>query len=469
MRRKSPATELVTGWGRTITSGAVRARPRNLAEIEQLLEGGRQDPAGGPAGGIIARGLGRSYNDAAQSTGGLVIDLAALSSISEVDPTSGSVTVGAGATIASVIEAVLPSGWFVPVTPGTRSVTIGGAIAADVHGKNHHLEGSFCSHVSEIVLATPSGTRTVGPASDPGLFWATAGGMGLTGVVVRATLRLLRVETAAIAVTTERFGDLDSVMAVMDATDDRHRYSVAWIDCSDRRRTLGRAVLSRGDHASRARAGDNGANWSSVPPPPRATIPGPLPYGAIGSRTVRAFNAAWFHASPRWPTDRITSLWGFFYPLDALGHWNYLYGPAGMVQYQFAVDRRHPDVVRRAIEMVFDAGAPCPLAVLKRFGPGNEGLLSFPVEGWTLAMDFPVGNEGLPALLDRLDVLIAESGGRVYLAKDARLRPELLPVMYPRSAAFGAACHDVDPLGVMRSDLSRRLQLDRLAQVRTRA
>lgn len=464
MRRKSPTSELVTGWGRTITSGAVRARPRNLAEIEQLLAGCLQDPTGG----IIARGLGRSYNDAAQSTGGLIIDLGAFNSIGEVDPESGAVTVGAGATIASVIEAVLPAGWFVPVTPGTRSVTIGGAIAADVHGKNHHLEGSFCSHVSEILLATPSGTRTVGPAVDPELFWATAGGMGLTGIVVRATLRLLPVETAAIAVTTERFGDLDDVMAVMDATDDRHRYSVAWVDCSHRRRTLGRAVLSRGDHASLAQAGHSSANRSSVPPPPRATIPGPLPYGVIRARTVEAFNAAWFRAAPRRPTERIASLWEFFYPLDALGNWNYLYGPAGMVQYQFAVDRRHADVVRRAIEMVLDAGAPCSLAVLKRFGPGNEGFLSFPVEGWTLAMDFAVGPEGLPALLDRLDVLVADSSGRVYLAKDARLRPELLPVMYPRSAAFGAVCHEVDPLGVMCSDLSRRLLLDRLTRTRTR-
>jgi len=465
MRRMSPASELMTGWGRTITSGALRARPRNLAEIEQILADCGQEPDRG----IIARGLGRSYNDAALSTGGLVIDLGAFSSVGEVDPQSGAVTVGAGATIASVIEAVLPTGWFVPVTPGTRSVTIGGAIAADVHGKNHHLEGSFCSHVSEILLATPSGTRTVGPVDDPELFWATAGGMGLTGIVVQATLCLLPVETAAITVTTERFESLDDVMAVMDATDDRHRYSVAWIDCSSRRRALGRAILSRGDHASLAQAGHGSANRSSVPPQPRVTIPRPLPHGAIGGRTVKAFNMAWFRAAPRHPTQGITSLWDFFYPLDALGNWNYLYGPAGIVQYQFAVDRVHAGVVRRAVEMVLDGGAPCSLAVLKRFGPGNDGHLSFPVEGWTLAMDFAVGPEGLPALLDRLDVLVADSGGRVYLAKDARLRPELLPVMYPRSAAFGAVCHEVDPLGLMRSDLSRRLRLDRLTRSHTRA
>lgn len=471
MRRSSPPTEHLTGWGRTGGSAAARVTPRDVAEIEQLLAGLAANDRGHVPwrpDGVIARGSGRSYNDAAQRAGGAVVDLSAFGSIGEVDQSTGQVTVGAGATIASVIEKVLPAGWFVPVTPGTSSVTIGGAIAADVHGKNHHGEGSFCSHVTSMLLVTPSGTHRIGPTDQPELFWATAGGMGLTGMVTEARLRLLPVESAAVAVTTRRYDDLYELMATMDATDGHHRYSVAWVDCASRRHP-GRGVLSQGDHASFERAGPSWSDRPAVAPTPRATLPRPLPCSIVGAQSVKTFNAAWFRRAPRRPSESLTPLWSYFYPLDALGNWNYLYGPSGFVQYQFAVDPRHGDVVGQAIAMVAAADAPCSLAVLKRFGPANPGLLSFPIEGWTLALDFAVGPDSLPGLLDRLDLLVAESGGRVYLAKDARIRPELISVMYPRSAELDLVRRRVDPSGVIGSDLSSRLLLGCPAKVLARA
>ena len=271
--------------------------------------------------------------------------------------------------------------------------------------------------------------------------------MGLTGAVMSATLRLVPVETSWMLVDTERFGDLDGVMAAMEATDADHRYSVAWVDCSGGRGT-GRSVLSRGDHAPRAAPRPAAGPRRS----PRRRLRGcgcrvGHPAGWSTASTVRLFNELWFRRAPRHETGALVSMWPFFYPLDAVADWNLLYGRAGFVQYQFVVGPDHADVVHRAVAMAADAGVTSSLAVLKRFGPGDPGPLSFPMEGWTLALDFPVGPGALPALLDRLDTLVAEAGGRVYLAKDARLSPELFAAMYPRAPELAAVRSRVDPDG----------------------
>ncbi|MGO9456247.1 MAG: FAD-binding protein [Acidimicrobiales bacterium] len=449
---------LLTGWGGTPGSAAVLVRPEGPGPLERVVA---ERDCGAPPGGrgVIPRGLGRSYGDAAQCGGGVVLDMSAFDAVGEIDLESGLVEAGGGTSIDVLLRRVVPQGWFVPVTPGTRQVTVGGAIAADVHGKNHHLDGGFCSHVARLTLATPTGPRVVGPDLDAGLFWATAGGMGLTGAVVSATVRLLPVETSWMVVDTERFGDLDSVMSAMEATDADHRYSVAWVDCSGGRGT-GRSILSRGDHAPRAALGRRQEDAFALPPPPRLRVPRRAPRGLINSSTVQLFNELWFRRTPRRETGALVSMWPFFYPLDAVADWNLLYGRAGFVQYQFAVGLDRADVVRQAVAMAADVGVPSSLAVLKRFGPGDPGPLSFPMEGWTLALDFPVGPGRLPALLDRLDTLVVEAGGRVYLAKDARLSPELFTAMYPRAAELAAVRSRVDPRGVLRSDLSRRLGID---------
>jgi decaprenylphospho-beta-D-ribofuranose 2-oxidase len=412
-----------------------------------------------PAVGLIARGLGRSYGDAAQCGGGTVVDTSLFDAIELVDAESGLLEVGAGVVLGDVMRRMLRHGWFVPVTPGTRQVTVGGAIAADIHGKNHHRDGSFCSHVPHLTLATPTGVHQLGPDRDPALFWATAGGMGLTGVVTRATLQLIPVESSWMLVDTTRFGDLESLMATMAATDDDYRYSVAWVDCTAGRRRTGRAVLTRGDHAPRDALGAR-QRATALPELPRLRVPLAAPRGLLNPLSIRAFNELWFRKAPRREVAAPQPLGSFFHPLDGVGDWNLLYGASGFVQYQFVVGPEEADTVVRAVGRISSSGVPSFLAVLKRFGPGDPGPLSFPMEGWTLALDFPVGPPALRPLLNDLDELVATAGGRVYLAKDARLRPSLLSAMYPKVADLAAQRRRVDPEGRLRSDLSRRLGLD---------
>lgn len=447
--------DLLTGWGRTAPSRSIVAEPRDGEEVRKHLDA----EAGSNGGsGIIARGLGRSYGDAAQCAGGKVLDLRHLSRIAEVDPSSGSVEVEGGASLDALIRFALPRGWFPAVTPGTRQVTVGGALAADVHGKNHHRDGSLFGHVESLTLETPAGRFETGPERDADLFWATAGGMGLTGFITRATLRLLRVESDRMLVDTHRFEDLDGVMAAMEEGDHLYRYSVAWVDCTAVRRP-GRAVLTRGDHARRADLRNGPSRLASGHPEPHVGVPRRLPVHPLTATTIRAFNGAWYRRAPRRREREVQPIGRFFHPLDGVAEWNRLYGPRGFVQYQFVVGPGDGDVVRRAVTLVSSRRLPSFLAVLKRFGPGDPGPLSFPMAGWTLALDLPVGPELLPETLDKLDEMVAGAGGRVYLAKDARLRPDLFATMYPRAHELAEVRRRVDPGGVLRSDLSRRLSI----------
>lgn len=457
LRPAAPEERLLSGWGRTRPVRAVVVAPADPTAVAALL---RDAGSGGrPPRPLVARGLGRSYGDAAQCAGGTVVDVTGLSTVGPVGP-DGAVTVGAGTRLGDLTARVLPLGWFLPVTPGTEDVTVGGAIAADVHGKNHHREGSFCRHVRSLTLATPTGVVRVGPDDDPALFWATAGGMGLTGVVLEATVELVPVASSWMVVDTLRFDGLDDLMAEMVATDAAHRYSVAWVDCMVGGGRLGRGVLTRGDHApADAVPARHRGDPLGVPRRPRLQVPLPPPRGLVHRHSVGLFNEAWFRRAPRRTMAALHRLHGFFYPLDGLRGWNLLYGPLGFVQYQFVVGDDRTETVRHVMGRIAGAGLPAMLAVLKRFGPGDPGPLSFPSKGWTLALDFPVGSPDLPRLLDALDELVAGAGGRVYLAKDARLRPELLPAMYPRLGELQAVRRRVDPGGVLGSDLSRRLGL----------
>ncbi|MDA8310637.1 MAG: FAD-binding oxidoreductase [Actinomycetota bacterium] len=446
---------LLCGWGRAGATRALLVSPRDGGEIASLFS--RSDFSRSGRGGMIARGLGRSYGDAAQCAGGTVVDTTAhLTGIGEVGP-SGEVEVGAGTSLDELVRQTLHKGWFLPVTPGTRHVTVGGAFAADVHGKNHHVEGSFARHTTAITLSTPEGEHRVSAADDPELFWATAGGMGLTGIVTSASIRMLPVETDRMLVDTDRFSGLDAVMAAMEEGDERHRYSVAWVDCS----RSGRAVLTRGDHA---RLDDlpPGARrpFREHPVRPLLRAPGHVPNGLINRVSIAALNEVWYRRAPAHREAELQSLWHFFYPLDAVADWNRLYGASGFLQYQFAVPLKRGDVVALAIRELSRQRVPSSLAVLKRFGPASPGPLSFPMPGWTLALDVPIGAEEVAQCLDRLDDAVGGAGGRVYLAKDSRLRPDLVPIMYPRLAELHEVRRRVDPGGVLRSDLSRRLGLD---------
>ncbi|MEU6950008.1 FAD-binding oxidoreductase [Streptomyces sp. NPDC046316] len=447
--------EPLTGWGRTAPTLASVHRPRTYEEASEAVR------ACG-ARGSIARGLGRAYGDAAQNAGGSVLDMTGLDRIRSVDAVAGVVVCDAGVSLHRLMEVLLPLGWFVPVTPGTRYVTVGGAIGADIHGKNHHVSGSFSRHVAALELLTADGEiHTVVPGTD--LFDATTGGMGLTGVILSATLRLLPVETSLMSVDTERAADLDELMARLTATDHRYRYSVAWIDLLARGAATGRSVLTRGDHAP----------YDAIPVRDRRTRRAPLafrpgqlpaapalvPEGLLGRTAVGLFNELWYRRAPRRRTGELQRMSTFFHPLDGVPHWNRIYGRGGFVQYQFVVGHGHEETLRRVVKRIARRGCPSFLAVLKRFGASDPGWLSFPVPGWTLALDIPARLSGLGAFLDELDEEVADAGGRVYLAKDSRLRPELLDAMYPRLADFRALRATLDPRSVFTSDLSRRLAL----------
>lgn len=444
------ARELLSGWGRTAPTAADVRRPADAGEAVTNL-------AGAPARGAITRGLGRSYGDAAQNAGGTVISTTAMAGAGWADQPAGLLRAAGGASLGQLLDFLLPSGRALPVVPGTRHVTVGGAVAADVHGKNHPADGSFAGHVVELTLATPDGLRRVTPEDDPDLFWATAGGMGLTGVVVEATLATVAVDTPAVRVVSRRAGDLDAVMAALDAEDGRHRYAVAWLDGMARGAAAGRGVVAWGDIAG---AAELPQGWR-----PASTrtlgVPAGVPGLRVPRRAVAALNPVRYHRSPAVDTVNFEPLDRFLFPLDALAGWNLLYGPSGFVQHQFVVPFAAGDVVRQALELVRDAGCPPFLAVLKRMGAGDAGPLSFPMPGWTLALDFPASAAGLAGALDRIDELVAGAGGRVYLAKDARLRPELVEVMYPGLDRWRAVQQGVDPAGVLTSDLGRRLGLVR--------
>ncbi|MEV5488215.1 FAD-binding oxidoreductase [Streptomyces bobili] len=445
-------TVSVTGWGRTAPTTARLIRPRTYEEaVTAVRDSG--------ARGSIPRGLGRAYGDAAQNAGGAVLDMTGLDQIHAIDVAGGSVLCDAGVSLHHLMEALLPLGWFVPVTPGTRYVTVGGAIGADIHGKNHHVSGSFSRHVVSLELLTADGTvRTVRPGTD--LFDATAGGMGLTGVILTATVRLQPVATTLMSVDTERATDLDDLMARLTATDHRYRYSVAWIDLLARGAATGRAVLTRGDHAplaalpARARSAPLSFRPARLP-----AAPAYVPEGLLTRRTVGLFNELWYRRAPRARRGELQRLSAFFHPLDGVPHWNRVYGRGGFVQYQFVVGHGREETLRRIVGRIARRRCPSFLAVLKRFGDADPGWLSFPVPGWTLALDIPANLLGLGAFLDELDAEVAAAGGRVYLAKDSRLRPDLLTAMYPRLDDFRALRAELDPGGVFVSDLARRLTL----------
>jgi decaprenylphospho-beta-D-ribofuranose 2-oxidase len=447
----------LTGWGRVSASWAELAEPGTEAAAAELLAG----PAGSPGRGIIPRGLGRAYNNAAQCAGGLVISTAGLNRILALDTATGLVTCEAGVSLEQLMVAGLPAGWFVPVSPGTRQVTVGGAIAADVHGKNHHVAGSFARHVRSFQLVLPGGqARTVTEQSDPELFWATAGGMGLTGLITRATIQLKPVASSRVRVDTVRTADIDQTMAVLADHDRRYGYTVAWSDSTARGAALGRSVVTSGDFAA---AADLPAADSADPfafrPAARLGVPVTFPPGLLNRYTVGLANAAYYRRSPRSRRGEIQTIGAFFHPLDGIRNWNRVYGPAGFRQYQYVLPFGAEAAVRRSFELVSRAHAPSFVTVLKRFGPGDQGPLSFPMAGWTLALDFPARTPGLAGLFAALDRLVAGNGGRVYLAKDSRVPPDVLAEMYPRLAEFRKLRAELDPAGLLASDLSRRLGL----------
>lgn len=450
-------TQELTGWGRTAPSVAtvveLDAGPIDgAALVADIRERGR---------GAIARGLGRSYGDSAQNAGGTVLRLPDAASEISVDADAAVARVGGGVSLDTLLREIVPRGFFVPVSPGTRFVTVGGAIASDIHGKNHHADGSFGDHVTEMTMLLADGSLTTVTPQSTDLWDATVGGMGLTGLIVDATFRLLPVETRHCIVDTQRVSHLDEVMSIMEAEDRNYRYSVAWIDLVATGRQLGRSVLSMANHASldELRGFDPKAAENPLDFGPRALpdVPAAMPK-VLNQLAVRAFNEFWYRKAPkhRHGTESLTS---FFHPLDMVGSWNHLYGRDGFFQYQFVMPFDAVDTLRTIIEKVSAGGHASFLAVLKRMGASSSGLLSFPRPGWTLALDLPAGIADLDRLVFELDDLVIGAGGRHYLTKDATLRPEVFAAGYDRLDEWRAIRRRFDPDRIWVSDQARRLDL----------
>ncbi len=458
VRASERGEQALWGWGRTARSKATVTRAHEVEQVAEALSRGALRGVG-----AIARGAGRSYGDAALNGGGEVLDMTGLDRIVSIDAERRLLTAQAGATIAQLMAAAAPHGLTLPVVPGTRHVTLGGAIASDIHGKNHHCDGALARHVVSLTLCTPAGgCLEVSPALDGELFYATLGGMGLTGVVVQATLALEPLCSSWVVVDVDRTDGLEQTLELM-AADESHRYSVAWLDLLADGAKLGRAVLTRGDRLPPERVPGKAArrrdHRSSLLRKPILEVPRGFPGALLQRSGVRTFNAVRWGATSRSERRRPMPLAPFFFPLDGLGEWNRLYGAGGLIQYQFVVPAGREETLVGCFESMRRRALPVYLAVFKRFGEEFGGPLSFPLAGWTLAVDLPARAPNLDAALRELDELIAGCGGRVYLTKDVRLGRDMLGAMYPRLGSFEQTRARVDPDGVMRSDLARRLGL----------
>jgi FAD/FMN-containing dehydrogenase len=441
------------GWGRFPLERCRVYQAHRVREVRRIV-----GASAGP--GLIARGLGRSYGDAALNVGGAVMLNAPRRRLLAFDAERGLLECEAGASLRDIVTTFLPRGFFPAVTPGTADVTVGGAIAADVHGKNHHRDGSFSRFVEWFTLVTAAGAVVRCSRQEHAeLFAATVGGMGLSGVILDAGLRLMPVSSAWVRVEEERAADLDRVLERLEESDQSARYSVGWIDTAARGAALGRCVLMRGEHAEPADLGRAAARRPLALAPRRAwRVPRWAPGGLLKPSAVRAFNAAYW-ASHRGGT-RVMPADRFFHPLDGLRDWNRLYGRRGFVQHQCVLERAQARTgVRRILEELAAAGAASYLSVIKRFGPAGEGLLSFARPGVTLALDLPNTGEPLRRLVERLDRIVLECGGRVYLAKDALLGPETFAAMYPEATAWRQVKDRVDPQRRFASSLARRVGL----------
>jgi decaprenylphospho-beta-D-ribofuranose 2-oxidase len=397
--------------------------------------------------------MGRSYGDAAQLRGGLVLDTTGLCAY-EIDQAAGTVTAGAGATIGELLGVLGASGWTLPVVPGTQNVSVGGAIASDVHGKNHASAGSFGRHVEALGLLTAAGELVELAPGDPGgWFAATVGGMGLTGVIVWARIRLVALPSSAVSVCTHRVGGLEAALAALSVPGGAHR--VAWLDLLGPRPARG--IVTRASPLVAGADRDAAADATSVRA--RASVPPRWPGAVLRPGLVAAYNDLRYRRAPRRETGRVEPFGRHMFPLDALDHWPRLYGRAGLIQYQLAVPHGREDTIEAVVARLRRSPVPCYLAVLKDLGPAGGAPLSFPIEGWTLALDMPRSAPGLELLLSGFDQLVAGAGGRVYLTKDARLSPEMLTAMYPRLAEWRAIRDATDPDGLWRSDLGLRTGL----------
>lgn len=433
----------IQGWGHFPTIDAKVTIPVSQEHCQEIL---RQQPATA----FIPRGMGRSYGDS--SLASEIISTRQLNQLLGFDADLGVVRCGAGVILADLLEVFVPRGWFLPVTPGTKYVSIGGAIASDVHGKNHHQNGCISEYVDEFELLTGDGNIvSCSRKKHPGLFHATCGGMGLTGLILSATLRLKRIKSAFIKQTTIKTYNIKETLEQFEECD-KSTYSVAWIDCMATGNSLGRSLLTTGEHDQ------NGSLHTPVKR--KMCIPFDMPCQLLNRHLIQAFNTLYFQRiRKKWSTQHV-HYEPFFYPLDGILHWNRLYGKNGFIQYQFVIPKAAgKEGLNTILKRIADSHRGSFLAVLKVLGKSNTNYLSFPQEGYTLALDFRM-SDGLFKLLDELDTIVLDYKGRIYLTKDARMSAETFRRGYPHWENFQLIREQYGSKGRFASLQSQRLELD---------
>ncbi|MCQ9334292.1 FAD-binding oxidoreductase [Corynebacterium phoceense] len=459
------------GWGRTARTSAHVLSTADVEAIQAAVAQVADDNSDKPEHlkrGVIARGMGRSYGDPAQNAGGLVVDMQPLNKIHSIDPESAIVDVDGGVTLDQLMKAALPYGLWVPVLPGTRQVTIGGAIGPDIHGKNHHSAGSFGNHVVSMELLVADGRvlhlEPEGSADDPDgtLFWATVGGMGLTGIILRARIRMTKTETAYFIADTDRTNNLDETVAFhSDGSEVNYTYSSAWFDVISPEPKLGRSTISRGSLATLAQLEELAPKLAKDPlkfnAPQLMTVPDIFPNFTMNKLSLMAIGEAYYMMGAP-ARNKVKNLTQFYQPLDLIGEWNRGYGSNGFLQYQFVVPTEAVEPFKDIIRDMQRSGHYSALNVFKLFGPGNKAPLSYPMPGWNVCVDFPI-KPGLGVFLDDLDRRVMEFGGRLYLAKESRTSAENFHKMYPGMEGWLKTRNEIDPTGVFASDMSRRLEL----------
>lgn len=437
----------ISNWG---NYPAIESDERSFSFNSQLKEIVQEE------GSFVARGNGRCYGDG--SLAEKTISTLKYDNVLAFDSHNGIFECESGITLDQVLEIIVPKGWFLPVTPGTKFITVGGAVASDVHGKNHHVDGAFSAHVLEMDVMLGTGeTVTCSPAKFPDLFLATCGGMGLTGIITRVKFDLKKIETSYIKQKQVKAENLEEVIRLFEKYKE-YTYSVAWIDCLKKGKHFGRSILMLGEHATLADLKESQKDSPlALPKKKSITFPFNLPSWVLNSFTVKAFNFLYYGKNLKKTSENVVKYEPFFYPLDAILHWNRGYGKKGFIQYQFVLPLSAKQGLVEVLQKISDAGLGSFLAVLKVFGK-QESMISFPMEGYTLALDFPV-RDGLFDFLDELDKIVLIYGGRLYMSKDARMKPEILEAGYSNLAQFKSVIEKYNPGGKINSVQSNRLLL----------
>ena len=429
----------IHGWGRYPQQDAYLHAPTSSASLELTTK---------QQNSVLARGMGRSYGDSAHALN--VLQTTYINHFIEFDKATGKLTAEAGITLREILEVIVPSGWFLPVTPGTSYVTLGGAIASDVHGKNHHIAGTFGQHVKSVTMFLGTGeVVTTSPQHHADLFYATCGGMGLTGIIMSATIQLLPIRSSFISQTTIKADCIEAACEAFESNSDA-TYSVAWIDCLSKGKSLGRSVIMLGEHAEEG--------GLEIDFKQKVSIPFSTPSALLNSLTMNAFNTAYWHKSKH-NVSQTVAVMPYFYPLDVIGEWNRLYGKKGFVQFQCVVPKIDGIAnMRKLLTEISSSGEGSFLAVLKQFGVGNKNLLSFPTEGYTLALDFKASQSAIKTVR-RLEDMVVEMGGRMYLTKDAVMQESTFKATYPNWEKFEIVREQYGAIGKFSSTQSERLGL----------